>query len=125
MDNPFVQWLIGFGVSGVVLGGVAAIARAWPKEKAIALANRLGDIIGTAITTFGNSRVGKKVWNKVEEGPITTLIAFIIALCVRIGSKMVEDNYIKAMVNKQPADKQIDIKIEKEIDVDSTDTDIV
>jgi hypothetical protein len=107
MDNPIVQWIIGLGISGAILTAVSAVARFWPKEKAIALADRLGTIIGKAITTFGNSRVGKKVWNKVEEGPITTALAFIMALCVRIGSVMVEDNNIKSIVPKKKIEPEV------------------
>jgi len=114
MENPIVQWLINLGIGGIVLAVVAGIAKVWPKEKAIALANKIGDIIGTAITTFGNSRLGKKIWNKVEEGPITTALAFVIALCVRIGSKMVYDNNINVELKEKEKEQEQEKPIPEE-----------
>ena len=106
MNNTIVQWLIGLGISGAFTLGISALARYYPKQKAIELANKWGDIVGPAISKFGNSKVGKKIWNKVEEGPIVTALAFVMAFCVRVGSTMLADNINEVVSGGQNASIQ-------------------
>jgi hypothetical protein len=107
---------VGIGISFGVSGALAAIARTYPKEKAIALGNKLGDIVGLAITNFGNSRIGKKLWNKVEEGPITTVLAFLMAFFVHVGKKMVEDNYNVDISNAPEKEPGKEPKLPKQLE---------
>jgi len=88
MDQSTVPWIVGIAVTAAV----AAFLRFYPKGRAIEDGGKIGDLVGTVISTFGNSKLGKKIWNKVEEGPITTMLAFCMAFITRLGAKMLSDN---------------------------------
>lgn len=79
-------------VSTGIVAGLFIFLRVFPKAKAIELGEKFGGVAGSAVSAFGSSKIGKKLWNQVEEGPITTALAFIMAFVVKFGSKMVEDN---------------------------------
>lgn len=88
MDGNLTPWIVGLAVSAAV----TAFLRFYPKGRAIEDGGKIGDLIGTVISNFGNSKLGKKIWNKVEEGPITTMLAFAMSFITRLGAKMLSDN---------------------------------
>lgn len=88
MSTLLTPWVVGIGVTVAV----TAFLRFYPKGKAIEDGGRIGDLVGTVISTFGNSKLGKNVWSQVEEGPITTMLAFAMSFITRLGAAMLHDN---------------------------------
>ena len=88
-----MESLIHWGLGVAVPVAVAAFLKFYPKSKAIDAGGKLGDIVGAAISAFGNSKIGRKTWSRIEEGPIVTFFAFCMAFITRAGNRMLADNY--------------------------------
>jgi hypothetical protein len=90
MNEQMTIFVVGSIVVPVVL---AVIARVVPKSKAIASGDSLGEKLGIAMSTLGNHRIGKKAMDAIEEGPINTVLAFIMAFSVGFGKGMNKDKF--------------------------------
>jgi hypothetical protein len=84
MTETLTLWLIGGGVSAAI----AAFIRFCPKQKMMdlipeeKLKKSFGALmygLGKTVSFFGNSKIGKKAMDKVEEGVIHTLIAVVMS----------------------------------------------
>jgi len=84
--------MVGLVISVVILSGITLFLKLIPKEKAIAAAKRHAAILGPFISGFGNTKVGKKIWSPIEEGPITTGCAYLATLFNHLPDKITEDN---------------------------------
>jgi hypothetical protein len=90
MNEQMTIFVVGSIVVPVVL---AVIARVIPKAKAIASGDSLGEKFGVAVSVFGNGRIGKKAMDTIEEGPINTVLAFVMAFAVGFGKGMNRDKF--------------------------------
>lgn len=89
------ETLVGFVVSLAVGVGASIFLRYVPKAKAISAGDKHGEFLGILVSNIGNSKLGKKIWNKIEEGPIVTGLAYLMSLCVSFGKNLLKDNEIK------------------------------
>lgn len=88
MNETLIQWGIGIAVTTAV----AAFFRFCPKQK---LMDWIGPVmfgLGKTLSILGNARIGKKAMNKVEEGPLSTLIGVAMHGLVEFGRGLVSDN---------------------------------
>lgn len=88
MSDNITIFVVGSIVVPVIL---AIIARVIPKQKAIATGDSLGEKLGIIVSTFGNSRLGKRAMDAIEEGPIHTLIGFLMSFLVAFGRGLNKD----------------------------------
>lgn len=88
MSDNMMIFVVGSILVPVIL---AVIARVIPKHKAIATGDSLGEKLGVIVSVFGNSRLGKKTMDAIEEGPIHTLIGFLMAFLVAFGRGLNKD----------------------------------
>lgn len=88
MSDNMTIFVVGSIVVPVIL---AIIARVIPKQNAIATGDSLGEKLGIIVSTLGNSRLGKKAMDAIEEGPIHTLIGFLMAFLVAFGRGLKKD----------------------------------
>lgn len=84
MTETLMQWGIGLGISAAI----AAFIRFYPKQKLMdlipeeKLKKSFGIImygLGKTVSIFGNSKLGKKAMDKVEEGILHTIIAVFMS----------------------------------------------
>lgn len=87
--------IAGFAISTVVGIGLFAFLRLIPKEKAINAGDKHGEFLGTLVSNWGNGKLGKKIWSKIEEGPVVTAISYLMSFFVSFGKNLVKDNYTK------------------------------
>lgn len=87
--ESLIQWGIGLAVTGAV----AAFIRYTPKQKMMDTVGPFMFGVGSIISHFGNSKIGKKAMNRVEEGILHTLIAVAMHGLVELGKGLVADNY--------------------------------
>jgi hypothetical protein len=88
MNEQMTIFVVGSIVIPVAL---AVFARVIPKSKAISSGDSIGEKLGIAMSKLGNNRIGKKAMDAIEEGPITTALAFIMAFAVGFGKGMNRD----------------------------------
>lgn len=88
MNETLIQWGIGIAVTTVV----AAFFRFCPKQKLMNASGPWAHNIGKILSGVGNLRIGKKAMNKVEEGPICTIVAVGMHILNEFGRGLVSDN---------------------------------
>lgn len=88
MNETLMVWGIGLAVTSAV----AAFIRFCPKQKMMDAVGPFMFGLGKTVSFFGNTRIGKKAMNKVEEGILSTLIAVGMHGLVELGRGLVSDN---------------------------------
>lgn len=88
MNETIMQWGIGLVVTSLV----AAFIRFTPKQKMMDAVGPFMFGIGSLVSKFGNSKIGKKAMVKVEEGILHTLIAVAMHGLVELGKGLIADN---------------------------------
>lgn len=86
--QTILQWSSG----PVIILAITLFLGTWPKDKAMETGSKLGLKIGGLLSLWGNKKLGKKIWSKIEEGPIVTGFAFIISFINSLEVKMTADN---------------------------------
>ena len=82
------QWGIGIAVTVAI----AAFVRFVPKQKMMSVVGSFMFNLGKTISKFGNSKIGKKSMDKIEEGVFNTLIAVILHGFTKLGDGLKADN---------------------------------
>lgn len=96
----FNELLIKIGIGVAIPAILGIVAKIWPKEKA---KNTIGPVFrkfGKLLSTLGNSRLGSKSMNAIEEGPISTIVACVIHAANEFSAGLAEDN-VKEKVKEQ------------------------
>lgn len=81
MEDAFTQTLIKISLPLIITGMVSIFLKYYPKQK---LMNRFGPVCkkaGQLISKFGNTKIGKRSMNKLEEGVIAT-VACVLIHCI-------------------------------------------
>ena len=77
------------------------VARLFPKEKALNAA-KVFRKWGKLVSRLGNTKLGKKSMDRLEEGPIATIIGFV-GMCVsEFSAGLSEDNVKEEVKRKIP-----------------------
>jgi len=75
---------------------IALFAWKFPKNKAINAGDSHGVVIGKVVSSFGNSKLGKKAMSLLEEGPIATIIGYGMSFLTGFGKGLFSDNEVKS-----------------------------
>lgn len=86
--NLLAQW----GLPAVIGLVCFIVAKYFKKEKALSIAKKVFRPLGRKLSKFGNTKLGKKSMNKLEEGPISTILGFIGMCISEFAAGMAEDN---------------------------------
>ena len=91
---------------GIQIGIPAAVgivclifARFFPKEKALSIA-KVFRKWGKLVSKLGNTKLGKKSMDRLEEGPIATLLGFIGTCISEFAAGLAEDNVTEQVKKK-------------------------
>lgn len=91
MDAHVISW----SVSGVIGIAVFLFVRLCPKQKLMDMTGPWFRNLGRTVSAFGNSKIGKVLWQKCEEGFVFTLLAVLMNADVEFGKGLAEDNEVK------------------------------
>ena len=100
MNEALISIAVAVGIP-VILG---IIARVFPKQKALNLVGKPARRFGRVVSALGNSKLGTKAMNKIEEGPISTVTAMLIHAVKEFEVGLSEDNLKAKMEDKVPVD---------------------
>ena len=119
MNETLVSIAIAVGVP-MILG---IIARVFPKQKALNLVGKPARKFGQIVSALGNSKLGAKAMNQIEEGPISTVTAMLIHAVKEFEAGLNEDNlvvpenpYCTSSVVKKKMEKKVPGDIKKAFD---------
>lgn len=91
MDSNLTVWGIGVAVTIAV----SAFIRFFPKQKLMGIVGPAMFKAGKFISILGNTKMGKKAMDKVEEGILASLISIAMCGLVEFGKGLVADNDLK------------------------------
>jgi hypothetical protein len=98
--NLLIVLLTTFGLPAVASIIAFSVARLMPKEKAVESGRSFGNKIGEWLDNIGNSKIGKKAMDTLEEGPISTGCRYLIAVVEGILESLDHDE-VKLSVEKK------------------------
>ena len=99
MSEILVSLLSQIGIPAGVGVACLLVARFFPKEKALSVA-KIFRKWGRLVSKIGNTKLGKKSMDRLEEGPISTILGFI-GMCVYEFSAGLSEDNVKAEVKKK------------------------
>lgn len=76
-----------------VLSGI--FLRVYPKQKLMNMTGPIAFKAGQAVSFFGNTNIGKKAMDALEEGPISTLIGVMMHDLIEFGKGLNADKVEK------------------------------
>lgn len=82
------MWIAGVGA----VTGCAIFLKFFPKEKLRSFIVPACGKAGDLVSKLGNSKLGQKAMDALEEGPICTLLYVIIEGITEFGKRLVADN---------------------------------
>ena len=103
MNETLQVILIKAGIAGAIFIISGIIARVFPKQKAMDITGAPAEKFGLFLSALGNTRLGKKSMDRLEEGPISTIVAIVINMGQRFQKGLRADNLKEKMekeVNK-------------------------
>ena len=87
IDMNLIQW--GCGIGAVVAS--ASFLKFYPKAKLQLGFDAFMYKVGKVISLLGNSKIGRKAMDTLEEGPIATLITVGVSGFLSLGKGLVSD----------------------------------
>ena len=88
MQETLAIWGIGLAVTV----GVATFARFCPKQKLMDKAGPMMFKTGKALSLIGNTKLGKKAMDKLEEGVLVTIISIFVHGLTELSKGFLADN---------------------------------
>jgi hypothetical protein len=95
-----VKILLGVGIPTIASAISLFALRVFPKDKAAGSGRSLGRKIGIWVDTIGNSKIGKKAMDTLEEGPMSTACRWAISVIEGI-LEVVDHDEVKLSVEKK------------------------
>jgi hypothetical protein len=100
MNETLQAILINVGIPGAAFILCGIIARVFPKQKAMDITGAPAEKFGRLLSAIGNTKLGKKSMDRIEEGPLSTIVAVVINMAQRFQKGLQADN-IKESVEKK------------------------